>query len=92
MMWPPWMLRVSIRNRDRRIGLWLPLFLAWPLMLILTMALLPVVLLLLLLLWPVGRGRSLLRAGPVLFELLCALRGLLIDVESPTRRVYIGFR
>ena len=92
MMWPPSMLRVRIRSRKRRFGLLLPLFLFWPPVLLIALALFPVVLLVALLLWPLGRGRTLRMAGPLFFGLFCALRGLMINVEGSDGQFYIGFR
>ena len=91
-MWLPSMLRVRIRSSNRRFGLWLPLFLAWPLIVLVALALLPMVLVLGLLLWRVGWGRPLLLAGPRVFGLLHGLRGLMIDIESPSGRVYVALR
>ena len=41
MMWPPSMLRVRVRDKGNSFGLWLPIFLVWPVVLVLAMALLP---------------------------------------------------
>ena len=92
MIWPPSVLRVRIRSSKRRFGLWLPLFLFWPPVLALALALFPIVLVLAILLWPTGRGRPLLLSGPAFFQLFCALRGLVIAVESPSSQVYIVLR
>ena len=92
MMWPPSLLRVRIQGTKRRFGLWLPLFLAWPPLVLLALAFLPFVLILAALLWPTGRGRPLLLAGPLFFGLFCSLRGLMIDVQSPSSQVHVSFR
>ena len=39
MMWPPSVLRLRIDNRQRHFGLWLPLFLIWPVLLVLGLVL-----------------------------------------------------
>ena len=91
-MIPPLFLRLRIQNSHRRFGLWLPLFLIWPPVLLLGLALFPFVLVLAVLMWPSGWGRPLLLTGPATYRLVCALRGLLIDVHSPPEQVYISFR
>ena len=90
MIRPPSFLRVRIRHHDRRFGFWLPLFLAWPPIFVVGLALLPFFLVLAIVLWPFGRARPFLLIWPLLFRLLCALRGLVIDVESPSKQVSIG--
>ena len=92
MILQPSFLRVRIKNSKRRFGLWLPLFLIWPLFALIALPLLPLALVLAVLLWRRGRGKALLLAAPALFRLFCALRGLLIEIENPTQRVSIAFR
>ena len=89
MIWPPSLLGFRIRGVGKGFGLWLPLFLVWPPFVLAALALLPLVFLLALLLWPIGRGRTLLLTGPWFFRMFCALRGLGIDVKSGTTRVSI---
>ena len=100
---PPMVLRVRIENRQRRFGLWVPLFLVGPLamvlILLLAVLLLPFIPIAAVVLWRRGLGRwvllgtfLLLRTGPLLFRLLCALRGLTVDVDSGPEQVYIAFR
>ena len=92
MIIPPMLLRVRVQSDKRRFGLWLPLFLIWLPVLLLGLALFPLVVVLAAFLWPWGWGRPLLLIGPATFRLVCALRGLLIDVHSPPQQVYIAFR
>ena len=92
MSWPPSLLRIRIRNKDRGFALWLPLFLVWPPAIVLMVLFSPLVLLLAVLLWPWGWSRPILLAGPLLFRLFCALRGLEIKVEQPLEHVIISFR
>ncbi len=91
-MIPPLFLRVRVHSGRRRFGVWLPLFLIWAPIFLLGLALFPLVLVLALVLWPWGWGKPLVLAGPALFRIVCALRGLLIDVHSPPQQVYIAFR
>ena len=92
MIWPPSVLRVKIRSRNRRFTLWLPLFLVWPLGFALVAILAPFVLVLAALLWPLGWARPLLLTGPLLFRLFCSLRGLEVNVEKSSEQVLISFR
>ena len=92
MIWPPSVLRVKIRTRDKRFVLWLPLFLVWPLGFAVLAILAPFMLVLAALLWPVGWARPLLLAGPLLFRLFCSLRGLEVNVEKSSEQVLISFR
>lgn len=92
MIWPPSLLRVRIRSRNKRFTLWLPLFLVWPLGFALLAILSPFLLVLAILLWPFGWARPLLLAGPLLFRLFCSLRGLEVNVEKSSERVLISFR
>ena len=92
MIWPPSLLGFRIRNANRGVGLWLPLFLVWPPFVLAALALLPLVFLLSLLLWPSGWGRTMLLTGPWFFRMFCALRGLVIDIKSGTTQVYVVIR
>jgi len=92
VIWPPSLLRVRIRSRNKRFTLWLPLFLVWPLGLALLAILSPFLLVLAILLWPLGWARPLLLAGPLLFRLFCSLRGMEVNVEKSSEQVLISFR
>lgn len=92
MIWPPSVLRVRFGSSNRRVGLWVPLFLVWPPFALFVLALVPIILVLSALLWPVGWSRPLLRAGPLLFGLFCSLRGLSIDVTGKRGQVYVAIR
>lgn len=92
MMWPPSFLGFRIGNANKEFRLWLPLFLIWPLFVLLALVMLPFVLLLALVLWPSGWGKTVLFTGPWFFSMFCALRGLVIDVKSGASQVYIAVR
>tara|TARA_B100000315_G_scaffold164363_1_gene153008 strand:+ start:4403 stop:4648 length:246 start_codon:yes stop_codon:yes gene_type:complete len=81
-----------MQRRGRRFGLWLPLFIVWPPIALLALAFSPLVIVVAALLWPTGWGKPLLLAGPSLFRLFCSFRGLRVDVEGPSERVYFVFR
>jgi len=92
MMWLPSMLRLRIHNQRQHFGLWLPLFLIWPLVLILGLALWPQLLIGAIIFWKKGWSKLLLLGGPAIFRFLCTLRGLKVDVKNPSEQVLIYFR
>jgi len=92
MSWPPSTLRVRIYNQRRRFGLWLPLFLVWPLIMAFVLLLYPLVLVCAAIFWFRGWGKPLLLSGPALFGLFCALYGLRVEVNQPSQQVLISFR
>lgn len=92
MMWPPSILRLRIHNQRRHFGLWLPLFLIWPLLLVLGVVLLPLLLVGAVIVWHKGWGKPLLFAGPALFWMLCALRGFEVDVKNRSDQVLISLQ
>jgi len=92
MSWPPSLLRIRIHQKDKRIALWLPLFLVWPPFMVLMVLFSPLVLILAVLLRPLGWSRPILLTGPILFRLFCSLRGLEIAVVRPPEHVIISFR
>jgi len=92
MIWPPSVLRLRIYSQQRKFSLWLPLFLVWPVVLVLGLVLWPLLLIAAIILWHWGWGRLLLLGGPILFGLLCTLRGLRVEVEQPSEQVLISFR
>ena len=92
MIRPPLFLRLRFHNKRRRFGLWLPLFLIWPLFLVGALLLLPLVLLAAILLFPFGWSLTVLMFGPLILRVLCALRGLQVDVRDGREQFYISFR
>ena len=92
MIFPPSILRLSVRGEGHRFGLWLPLILIWPVFFVLALVLAPLVLVTAAVLWPMGWGRPLLLAGPAIFRICCSLRGLEINVQDDSQIVYVNFR
>jgi len=101
MMFPPMLLRIRIQNKEHNFRLWLPLFIigipATLLILLVSVLLLPFVLLAGLVMLLIGRGMwvaigsvILLRGGPRLLAVLCALRGLTVDVSGKSEKVYFS--
>jgi hypothetical protein len=93
MTYPPLTLRIRIVEAGRKkFGLWIPLFLIWPFALIFGIILFPLILLISLLTWPSGKGKKLLFGLPLLFYLICHMRGLRVDVRSATDNVFVNFQ
>ncbi|MBD3217563.1 MAG: hypothetical protein GF310_04750 [candidate division Zixibacteria bacterium] len=92
MIYPPSILRIRIMEEGRKkIGLWFPLFLLWPFMLAISILLLPLVLIVSLILWPSGRGKKIILAFPLIFNLICNMRGLRVDVRGANDNVFVNF-
>lgn len=92
MSLPPMLMRLKIIDAEHRINLWLPLFLAWLILLAIALALAPLVCVLVIILWPWGWGETLLLLGPAIFRMLCALHGFSVDIKSVDKTVLIYFK
>ena len=88
---PPCLMYLHIHNEEHSFGLWLPLFLAWLILAVLALALLPIFLILLIVALPFGWGEFMLLLGPRFYNVLCALRGLKVDVDRANEKVEILF-
>lgn len=88
---PPCLMHLRIHNEEHNIGLWLPLFLAWLILAALVLALLPIFLILLIVAWPFGWGEFMLLLGPRFYTILCALKGLKVDVNRHKEQIAITF-
>ena len=90
MMVPPSILRLLVcRPGRRRINLWIPVFMIWPGLVGLWVALLPVHLLLGAALWRTGAGKWILCGPPRAFAVFCCARGLEMSFENVTERVVV---
>lgn len=103
MKHPPMLMRVQIRGEDRGFCFWLPLFLILPLTLVLLIALSPLILLVVFILWLSGRGKRALVVTGIVFRLLCSVRlvraavdllcsmpGLRVDLCNRNERIYVS--
>jgi hypothetical protein len=91
MNWPPLLLHLRIPSGEGFLGLWLPWFLIYPILLLLMLIALPFVLVLAVIMLPTGRARPLIMAGPFLWRLLFAMRGLKMDIQTGNREMLFDF-
>jgi len=89
---PPFIIRLSIPLRNGTLRLWLPLFLIYPFLAVLALILLPLVLVAALLLLPMGWSRKIVLVGPYLFRVICALRGLEVNIQQRKKQVLVFFK
>jgi hypothetical protein len=89
----PMIIRIHIVEQNKKkIGLILPIFFVWLLLLPFIIILTPFVLLAALFLWPSGYGKSIMRAGPLLFTVIAALSNLHIEVEGKDNKTLIWLK
>lgn len=89
----PMLLRLrGIDKKGNRFGLWLPLFLAWIIVLPLLIIPAPIILLVALFMWPSGYGYIVLQAYFSIFRILWCLSGLEFDIESSQGAFFITMR
>ncbi len=100
---PPVLMRVQIQGRDKRFGLWLPLFMLLPLAVVLLIILSPLILIACVVFRLRARSRrpahavdaalSVLCSGRAMkaaFDVLCSARGLRATVINRNERVNIS--
>ena len=87
---PPMVMSVSVKaGSGPGFGIWLPLFLVWPFVLLLFLILLPFVLLADVILAFTQSRFSVTRAVLALYAVTCALRGLSVDVNSRSNNTLV---
>ncbi len=84
-------MRVRVVNPERKLNLWLPLFLLFPLVALILLILFPLVLLAALILWPFGWGRVLF-VIPAVLACMWAMGGLEVTVEDKKERVLVSVK
>ncbi len=91
---PPLWMTVRVRDHGQRFGLFipLPLFLLLPLIFVIMLVLLPFILIGVAVTWDMGWGWGKMALFGLFrsFGLLCALRGLRVDVRGPRQLVRIS--
>ena len=90
MSWPPMLVHVKIENKDHSYGFWVPLFLIVLITLAILVALSPLILIGILVLWPSGWGRWIVRALKVVFITFCSMRGLKVDFRGRKETVHLS--
>lgn len=88
---PPLLLHLRIPSGNGFIGLWLPWFLIYLLLLALMLIALPIVIVLAVILLPTGKSRPLILAGPYVWLLLLNMRGLKVDIQQGSRKIMFNF-
>ena len=87
---PPMLMHVKIRGERCRFGLWLPLFLLLPLALAVFIIVAPLILIAIPIFWPSGWRKRALHIFGAVFEIICSMRGIKVDVQSDHDYVYIS--
>lgn len=90
MNWPPTLMHIKIRNKNTKFGLWLPLFLLLPLVLVVLLILSPFILIGVVVLWHTGWGKVALFSLHAAFVAFWSLRGLKVDVQGRNECVHIS--
>ena len=76
--------------RFRWFAFWLPLFILWPIALLLWLLFLPLVMLSMLVTGRISRFWRVIRLSLATYEVVCAMRGLRIDVRTGTTTFQIA--
>jgi hypothetical protein len=93
MNWPPMLMHVKVKNEKSNFGLWLPLFLLFPLALVVLIILSPLIIIGILVLLMLGQERWVewgLRCLWVAIVSSWALRGLKVDVQNGNQHVFVS--
>lgn len=95
MNWPPYLLKIRVKDRRHAFALWLPLFLIGPIVLVFLLAIflimLPFALLAMLFTWQGGWMRPAVLGIPAICRLIWSLRGLTLNVEGNDGHVEVTF-
>ena len=88
----PYLMRVCVSRPDRKINLWLPLFIIFPVLAVILLVLSPLILITAVVLWFLGWGKTLFIAPFAILGCMCAMRGLEVEVEQGQERVLISVK
>ena len=91
MKLPPMLLHLQIPVGDGFIGLWLPWFLVYLLLLLLTVIAVPFLIVLAIILIPTGKWRPLVLGASYVWQLLFNMKGLKLDVQQRNSRLMLSF-
>jgi hypothetical protein len=87
MKLPPMLLHVQIPIGDGFFGLWLPWFLVYLFLLILTVIALPFLIILSIICIPFGKWQPIIMIGPYIWRLLFNMKGLKVDIQQKNRKL-----
>jgi hypothetical protein len=93
MNWPPMLMHVKVKNEKSDFGLWLPLFLLFPLALVVLIILSPLIIIGIIVLCALGYGRWVWWGFRCLWVAIVsswALRGLKVDVQNGNKHVFVS--
>lgn len=86
----PMIMKIHIHERGKkRINLFLPMFLLWILFFLILVILSPLFLLVGLVAWSRGYGRTFLFTFPMVFAVLWAMSGLRIHIEDGDKKIQL---
>lgn len=89
-MMPPMLMKIAIYERGaKKMNFWLPLFLIYLVLVPLFLLVLPLLFVAGVIAWVFGVGKNPLSWMGWLYELWCASKGIVIETQSKTERVYI---
>jgi hypothetical protein len=95
MKWPPYLLKLRIKQGRHDFCLWIPLFIIGPIALIFLLALfliaLPFLILSILFTWRWDWGRYVIVGIPALFNILHSLPGTKVDIGDEEQHVLVAF-
>ncbi len=90
---PPLWLRLRVLDAGRKkISLWIPLFIAGPIFMIICAFFFPLVFIAALILWQDGKGKPLLMAVPMFIYLFFQAKGLNLYVKSGEEQIYVRIK
>jgi len=88
----PMLMKLHIGKDERHgLSLWLPMILVYLVLLLVFLLLLPLLLLAALLLFPWGWSKAAFLFIPRLCGVICALRGLKVEIQQNKKKIYISF-
>ena len=90
MSWPPMLMHIKVRDKKTNFGIWLPLFLLFPVALVFFLILSPFILIGIIVLWHKGWGKLALFSLVAAFMACWSLRGLKVDVQKPDECVIVS--
>ncbi|MGD9345039.1 MAG: hypothetical protein PVH84_04200 [Candidatus Aminicenantes bacterium] len=83
-------MKIHIKEKGKKsVNLWLPLFLVWILLLALLILVSPILLVIGLLAWIRGYGRTFLYTFPMICAVLWAMSGLRIHIEDGDKKIQL---